>query len=235
MRKHLLLATVAMLGINCAFAQDEGRMETIVVTGMMIDEDDIRDIPNATLRVKADFVLYELYYVNSTIEPNERAQEMAKMFKAITREITKHPTLKLRVGDASASADIETATFDEVYSGYGTQGRMSFVVRAEVGKGDSFNQIRSRVEKFVEAAGEVGRSQAVLDDEQYLGVTDLKSYRPELIKVIWDDIYAISNPLGVTELNIRGLDGRTRYRPVGPLELELYIPFEADFETKVER
>jgi hypothetical protein len=238
MRKQLIMALALSLLPGPAVAQDyneERVMETVVVTGMMIDEDDLRDIPNATLRVKADFVLYELYYVNSTIEARDRKQEMERMYKAITREIPKHPTLKLKIGDASASADIETATFEEVYTSYGTQGRINFVVRAEVGVGDSFNQIRTRVEDFVEGAGEVGRSQSVLNDEQYLGVNDLKRYRPELIKVIWDDIYAISNPLGTTALDVSGLDGRTRYRPVGPLELELYIPFEVNFETKVER
>jgi len=233
-RTLITVSAFALMPIIAA-AQGDRAQETVVVTGMMIDEDDLRDIPNATLRVKADFVLYELYYVNGTIDARERKQEMERMFKAITRELPKHSTLELKTGDASASADIETATFEEVYSAYGTQGRMNFVVRAEVGSGDNFNDIRTRVENFVEGAGEVGRSQIVLNDEQYLGVNDLKRYRPELMKVIWDDIYAISNPLGVTELDIRGLDGRTRYRPVGPLELELYVPFEVNFTTKVER
>lgn len=238
MRKQLIAALTLSFIAAPALGQnydDTAIQETVVVTGMMIDEDDLRDIPNATLRVKADFVLYELYYVNSTIDARERKQEMERMFKAIMRELPKHSTLKLKTGDASASADIETATFEEVYSSYSTQGRMNFVVRAEVSNGDSFNDIRERVEDFVEGAGEVGRSQSVLNDDQYLGVNDLKRYRPELMRVIWDDIYAISNPLGTTELDIRGLDGRTRYRPVGPLELELYVPFEVNFTTKVER
>ncbi|MEM1037357.1 MAG: hypothetical protein AAGI14_11415 [Pseudomonadota bacterium] len=232
--KTSIAAALCLAGANNAFAQND-RLETIVVTGSMIDEDDLGEIPNVTLRVNADFILYELTYVNSTLEPSERKDEMERMYNAVRRELPKHPTLKLKVGDASASADIETTIFDEAYNNYGTQARMDFVVSADVQSNDSYQDIRERVEAFVDQAGEIGRSQSILDDEQYLGVNDLKSYRPALIKAIWDDIYATSNPSGITELEIKGLEGRTQYIPVGPMELQLFIPYKVEYATTVDR
>jgi len=210
-------------------------METVVVTGMMIDEEDRESIPNATLRVRADFVLYELSYVNSTLDLRERKDEMERMYKAILRQLPKHEGLKLRVGHASASADVETAIFDEIYNSHSHQGRLSFVVRANVKPDETYEQVRARVEKFVESSGEVGRSQSILQDEQYLGVDDLKSYRPALIKAIWDDIHASSNPTGATQVDIKGLERRTQYHPIGPLELELFIPYKIEYASAIER
>ena len=216
-------------------AQDDYRQESIVVTASMIDEGDLMNMPNATLRVRADFVLYELTYVNSTLDGQERKQEMERMYKAVLKQLPKHSTISLRAGDASASAAIETTTFDEVYTDYGNQGRLSFVVKAAVGPNDTYLQLRERVEAFVASAGEVGRSQSILDDEQYLGVQDLKVHRPALLAAIWADLSASANPAGVSELDVEGLERRTRYHPVGPLELELYIPYKVTYETTLER
>ncbi len=209
--------------------------ETVVVTASMIDEDDLSETPNATLRVRADFVLYELSYINSTLDPSERKSEMKDMYEAVLREVSRQPGLTLLAGDAFAYANIETVTFDEIYANYGNQGRLDFVVRADVGSNETYQRVRSRVENYVKASGEVGRSQSILDEEQYLGVSDLKSYRSALIQTIWDDIYTSSNPNGATDVEILGLEARTQYRPVGPLELELFIPYIIEYETVIER
>ncbi|MDJ0920811.1 MAG: hypothetical protein QNI84_06755 [Henriciella sp.] len=234
MKRLFISFAISGLAFSQAIAQ-EAMQETVVVTASMIDEDDLSETPNATLRVRADFVLYELSYINSTLDPSERKSEMKDMYEAVLREVSRQPGLTLLAGDAFAYANIETVTFDEIYANYGNQGRLDFVVRADVGSNETYQRVRSRVENYVKASGEVGRSQSILDEEQYLGVSDLKSYRSALIQTIWDDIYTSSNPNGATDVEILGLEARTQYRPVGPLELELFIPYIIEYETVIER
>lgn len=192
-------------------------------------------MPNATLKVRADFVLFELSYVNGTIDLSDRRKEMERMYNNVLKQLQKHSGLELLAGDIEEYAPIETAIFDDIYYSSSQRGVFYLVVKAKVGPDEDHTQIRKRVEAFIEGSGEVGRSQAVLDDEQYLGVDSLKKYRPALIKAIWDDIYAVSNPIGDTELDIQGLEARTQYLPVGALELELFIPYSISYSTKVAR
>lgn len=235
MRKSILFAlALAASGITAVEAQ-EGRMNTVVVTAQKINAGDLNDIPHASLRIRADFVLYELTYVNSTLDANDRKKEMKRMFNDIVREVKRHPNLRLNIGDVEASAAIETATFEESYQNYGNRGNLNFVVRANVKEEDSYQNIRDRVEKLVASAGEFGRSQSILADTQYLGINDLKSHRPALLKTIWDDVNDSANPEGVTNVEILGLEQRTRYRPVGPLELELFIPFDVEYKSTVSK
>jgi hypothetical protein len=60
------LATAPLL----ANAQSDAIQEAIIVTGMRISADSISDnaMPNVTLRVPADFVLFEASFINTDLE-----------------------------------------------------------------------------------------------------------------------------------------------------------------------
>lgn len=234
MKVRILLGAVAFLvGGLTASAQDEAMLDTVVVTANYIDQGDFQKAPSASLKVRADFVVFELSYVNSTLDANERMQEMQKMFDRVVKAASRREGISLRIGEAGNSASVETTTFEEAYQDRGSVGRFSFVVRVDTTEADTFKSVRERVETFVNGIDEVGRSQSYMSDEQFLGVRDLTVHRAPLIAAIWKDIYLSAKPASEVALKVNGLESKTLTRPSGPLELELYIPYTVQYETEM--
>lgn len=88
----------------------------------------------------------------------------------------------------------------------------------------------ARAEKFISEIQLTGRTEAITGDLQYIGVTDPKKHREDLLKKIAEDARNMqtifgSASTGATAISLTGLEGRVKTRRSGPLEMEIYIPY----------
>lgn len=232
MRPLLVIALAAGLCLGLeANAQNE-RLESVVVTATRIDQDELQKAPHITLRVQADFVIFRATFVNSTLEPLERKQELSATFDALIKAAAKRDDIDLRSGEAGESAPIETVSFDEAYYNRGTNGSFDVVLRIDTVANDNFDAVRGRIEAFLESIPEIGRTQYYSDDEQFLGVSNPAKYRPTLIDAISAEVDTLSKSFSASEIEVSGLAEKTITQPVAALELEVFIPYDIHIMSK---
>ena len=206
------------------YAQEKS-LNTVIVTGTRIDANDLKDTPNVSLRVQADFVLFESGFINASLERSERLADLKKAFGAVASAADKRGDISLSIGNANESAPIETVTFEEAQYDNGQRAGFSIVVKAYTKPGDTFEKVRTRVDDFIEDIPEYGRTQSFIDDEQFLGITNLDRYRPDLIKAIAKEVDDLIEAFSASEVSVSGLEEQTITQTVGPMELEIFIPY----------
>ena len=95
--------------------------------------------------------------------------------------------------------------------------------------------IRARTEKFVADTPLTRRVEAVIGDSQFLGVSEPKKHRETLIKAIADDVRLMQSTFGGSQtpvsVSLTGIESRAMTRPVGPLDLEIYIPYSMSLRS----
>jgi hypothetical protein len=135
----------------------------------------------------------------------------------------------IEVGSPGNSAAIETAAIKEVVQDQGDRSSIDLVLKVAVKPNETFDAIRARTEKFVADAPVSGRVEYVIGDSQFLGVSEPKKHRQTLITAIADDVKlmqaSFGGPSSPVRVNLTGMEQRAQTRPVGPLDLEIYIPY----------
>lgn len=225
-----ILITVSAFALTpiIAAAQSDTLQETIVVTGMRIDSDNTSNsaMPNVTLRVPADFVLFEASFINSDLEAKARKDDLNQAFNIVLQNDRARDDIELSIGDSEQAYPIESATFDEIYSPYGQRSSFDLAMRVDVRKGDTYDDVRARAEAFIDSVPEFGRVQSYIDDEQYIGLRNPDRYRPDLIAAIAKDVDTMSQAFEASEVTVYGLEKRTITQPTGALSLDVFIPYD---------
>lgn len=229
-----IIAALLCANVAPAFAQEDMRQEAIVVTGMRIDADAMRDneIPNVRLRVPADFVLFEASFVNGDLEANTRKSDLGKAFAAVLSADAARADIQLSIGDSEQSYPIESVTFDEIYSPYGQRSSFNLAMRVDVREGDTYDDVRVRAETFMEGIPEFGRVQYYINDEQYIGLRNPERYRPDLIAAIADEVDTLDKAFKASEITVFGLEKKTITQPTGALSLDVFIPYDLTIVSK---
>lgn len=223
------ILAIALAPAGPATAQNRSQ-DTIVVTGSMVTRDYDIDRPAVTLRRKADKVLFEVQIDTGTRDPGERFTEVKTMLERIAERDGRVNGIEVAAGSAGTQADLSTTTPEELIRQDLRADRASawIVVKVDVLPDDTFPRVRGRAEAFLEGLSRAGRIEFIMGDEQYLTVSDPAQYRAELLRAIASDLAAIGDAFGLgdTEFEIEGLQRGLVTRPAGPLEVELYIPYE---------
>ncbi len=228
-------ACVLALGVVAALptpAAAQQRGEQIVVTAMKLQRDS-SDLPYVSLTAPADFVVFTLRLETGTRSIDERARELEKSFSALLQRAARSTDLHVEVGDAWESAPVDTTQIREIVQpdeDDDERSQVALIIRADVRAGDTFPTVRARVEKLAADTALAGRTEVVFGDEQYMGLYDQKKHRLELLRRIAEDTHALQDIFArgtdAPAVSLTGLGGRVRTRPSGPLELEMYIPYE---------
>ena len=237
-----VLAFMASLFAAPAFAQDNNDM--IVVTAMkrqMVDEEAQdadglaagarRELPYVSIIVPADFVIFTVTLETGTRSVDEARRELERTFTTLAAKVARAQGVVLEVGEPGNSSELETTEAREAIEiGYGDRSRIPLVFKFAVQKGDTFRTVRARAEKFISEIQLTGRAEAVTGDLQYIGVTDPKKHREDLLKKIAEDARLLQTTFnaastGASAISLTGLEGRVKTRPSGPLDMEIYIPY----------
>jgi len=225
-------------------AHAQSKDEMIVVTASMIQNEDgggalQPELPYISIAVPADFVLFTVQLETATRSVDERERELEKTFQTLAARVTRTKGVVMEVGRPGNSAPLETAaareaieTDEEDYD----RSVIPLVLKFAVQPGEGFASIRTRAEKFIEEIAVTGRVEAVAGDLQYIGVSEPKRHREALLRQIADDAKLLQTifgggPFGPPGLSLTGLEGRVKNRPVGPLEVEMYIPYSISLHS----
>lgn len=184
--------------------------------------------PQVSIIVRADFVLFSLRYQTGARSADERRKELERTFAAIIQRAGRtHGDIVIEVGGPGSPGALETASLNEVVVDAGDQSFVDLVLRIAVKTVDSFDAVRA--EAFIADTPVNGRVEAVIDDSQFLGVADPRKHRETLIRAIADDVrlmqMSFGGPDSPVQVSLSGMGQRAQTRPVGPLDLEIWIPY----------
>lgn len=228
--KHLIIGLAALAMSSPVTAQE--RQDTIVVTGSRIDIDNLKTAPNIFQSVRADFVQVELNYSTGSRQASERRSELSAMYNRLLETVDRTEGYSLLGGDVGyATAPIETVLFSDVFRDYNSRAQFSLTLNIDTRPNETFEALFERAEAFVESIPLEGRAEAYLDDEQYLGARNTSRYRTALLSNIKAEADRLKSLFAPAEVTIQGLESRIITQPSGPLELEIFIPYEMSVET----
>jgi hypothetical protein len=219
--KRALLLAVAL----AAIAAPAASAQQIVAQSNFVNRNQ-GAIPQVSITVRADFVLFSVRYETATRSADAREDELAKTFATVTQRVSRADGMSVEVGTPGLSAAIETAAIKELIQERGDD-RSGIDIVLKV-------MVKER-EKFVNDIPLTGRVEATIGDSQFLGVSDPKKHRDALIKAIADDVKLMQSSFGGSatpvSVNLSGMESRALTRPVGPLDLEIYIPYSMSLRS----
>ena len=216
-----------------AFAQDD---EVVVVTGSMIQSDaeytsEFGAIPYISIKAPADFVIFTVDLESATKNTAERDKELEASFKLLAQRVSRTQGVTMEVGQPGRSSAVETTAAREGIEDRGERSAIPLVLKFAVKPDEKFPAVRTRAEAFIESIEVSGRTEATAGDQQYIGVSDPAKHREALMRKIAADIHLLTDiftPQGqpAPGMVLSGLSNRVKSRPVGALELEMYVPYD---------
>lgn len=232
MKRNLLFAAVAMIFI----AAPAANAQQIVAQSNYVNRGQQAAVPQVSITVRADFVLFSVRYETATRAVEAREDELAKTFATVVQRAGRAEGMSIEVGTPGFSAAIETAAIKELIQNRGNdRSGIDIVLKVNVKEKETFDQIRARVDKFVKDTPLTGRVEAIIGDSQFLGVADPKKHRDTLIKAISEDVQLMQASFGganaPVQVSLTGMEQRAQTRPVGPLDLEIYIPYSMSLKS----
>jgi len=231
--KPVLLAGLAMAATCFAPIAVAQKSERVVVTGSMITRDG-SDMPYVSLRVPAEFVIFLIELETGTRGEEDRARELERTYTTLVQRVSRTPGVAIEAGDAYESAPIETTAVREIIlqdEEDEQRSEIRLVLTMPVRPGDTFAVVRTRAEQMIGQVQPSGRVEIVIGDTQYIGVSDPKKHREALLRQIAGDTELLQSlfgrgATGPAAISLSGLERRVQSRPVGPLELEMYVNYE---------
>jgi len=228
MRRLMLAAALAALATPTAHAQVV-RGDQLVAQSNFVSRQQAA-LPYISIVVRADFVLFSVRYETATRSADARENELAAVFKSVTDRAARTEGMNIEVGQPGFSAAVETAAIKELIQDRGDdRSAIDIVLKVNIRERETFDQVRTRAERFVRETPLTGRVEAIIGDSQFLGVAEPKKHRDALVKAIADDVKmmqaSFGGPNAPVRVSLSGMEQRASTRPVGPLDLEIYIPY----------
>jgi hypothetical protein len=234
--RHLTFIAAALAAAcvaSPAIAQDK---DVVVVTGSMIQSDDEYEeefgaLPYISLKVPADFVIFTVDLESGTKNIPDRDKELDRTFGLLAQRIARSPGIVMEVGRPGYSSALETTAAREAIEQRSERSAIPVVLKFAIRKGETFSQVRTRAEAFIEGIEVSGRAEATAGYQQYIGVDDPAKHREDLMRKIADDVRLLQSIFvsapgqPVPAMSLTGLNNRVKTRPTGPLELEMYVPY----------
>jgi hypothetical protein len=224
MKRQLLFAAAF-----AAIAMPSAHAQQIVAQSNFVNRQQQAAIPQISMTVRADFVLFSVRYVTATRSEDARKDELTRMYQTVTQRASRVEGLTIEIGTPGNSAALETVAIKEIITNQGAdRSSIDLVLKVTVRPNDTFETIRTRTERFVAETPLTGRVEAIIGDSQFLGLSEPKKHRDALVKAIAEDVRLMQSSLSGSSpvsVNLAGMESRTLTRPVGPLDLEIYIPY----------
>jgi hypothetical protein len=229
----LALLGAAVATAAPAFAQDD---EMVVVTGSRILSDDeyqeeFGSLPYISIKAPADFVIFTVDLESATKSVAERDKELERSFTQLAQRVSRTQGVTLEVGQPGRSSAVETTAAREGIENRGERSAIPTVLKFAVKEGENFPAVRKRAEAFIESIEVSGRVEATPGDNQYIGVNEPAKHREALMRKIAADIQLLTGIFTPPSapppaMTLTGLANRVKSRPVGALELEMYVPYD---------
>lgn len=236
MKRIALLTSLAFVALALPAHAQIVRGDQIVAQSNYVSRQQT-SVPQISIVVRADFVLFSVRYETGTRSVDAREDELGRTFTTVTQRASRtNGDITIEVGQPGNSAAIETAAIKELIVDQGDdRSYIDIVLKVMVRPNETFDAIRARTERFVADTPLTGRVESVIGDSQFLGVSEPKKHREALIRAIADDVKLMQSTFGgaatPVSVNLTGIESRALTRPVGPLDLEIYIPYSMSLRS----
>ncbi|MCH2457724.1 MAG: hypothetical protein MK186_06705 [Henriciella sp.] len=230
--KLVILSALAGLALTLPVARaQEGRQQTVTVTASQIDVDDLRSAPAIYSVIPADFLLVEVNFQSGSRDAEEREQELKTSYDRLIAKAAATNGFELSGGDiGETSAPIESVKFTDVFSLYGNKASFTLTLSIDVAADETFDDVMARAKDFLDSVRPEGRAEAYLGSEQFIGARNMGTRRDALLADIIASVEQLQSQMGAGRVTVSGLESRVVTQPSGPLELEIFIPYEMSSE-----
>ena len=226
-----MMLALSTVSATSALAQDD-RMQSISVTAMRLNSDELEANPQVYLRLPADFVVFSLTCQSSTRDVAERTREMSGQFDALLAWDDSDDTIELNGGEAGYEMiPRDTISFGEIYrSGYNNIGSFSLVLSVDVAKDETFDALKLRTNTMIDKLKTVGRTECFSNDDQFLGIRGVDKHRVTLLRRLNDEATSLREIFGAGQVRLTGLERRVVSQPSGSLTMDVFIPYTLSLE-----
>lgn len=233
MKIHLAAIAFVLAGVTSAASAQDLNYSEVVVTGsrVALEQNEFDDYnserPAVGVRRMADFLVQGVAIRGDTRDEEQRNREIRAMLSDAVRLAERHGVV-LSYGEYILT-ELTAANIDELTleaDNRPDSQRVTFLVKAKLGEGQSAAQAEDRIAAFIEAVPENGRAQMDIWGEQSLSVVGPDSFRDAIITAIAQDANTQSAKLGDGyAVEITGLNKPVQWARAGLSEVQLYIPY----------
>lgn len=206
---------------SASFAQ----LDEIVVTATRVEEN-----PSLYYTRKGDNLLLQVDIESDAREYKERLEELNAVIKEFVVAAKSEPDISLSfIGNGNSVRPLRPSLYEEAI---GSGGRPdTSVARIQVKTAipdevpDAF-ELSKKLLRFVEDFEETGRISITTDEEVTISVINPEQYRKYAIKVITDEVNAVTQALGPEyRVILGGLNQPMKSYRSGDLNLSFYLPY----------
>lgn len=188
-----------------------------------------------SITIQADYVIFTISIESGTRAVDERIRELERTFTTLAGRVSRDKTITMEMGYPGNSAALETTKAKEAIQDMGDRSLIPVVFKFATKPSDTFEAVRARAETFIDGIEVNGRAETVTGDLQYIGVTEPRKHREDLLRRIAEDTRLLQSIFGTPGntpmISLAGLEGRVKTRPSGPLELEMFIPYSINLSS----
>lgn len=234
MFKKIIATCLVLMGLALpVHAQDFG-VEEIVVTGIRAS-DDYYETPAITLKKTGDFLVQRVKVVNDSRDKTLREREIRETLQGLASAATRNGNIELSYGDEflrTLDPKDKTLVFMEERSRADTS-YLYFSVKLRVNDKQSPEDQEAALEKFIQSAKKVGRTELDATDDTGLSIVNPEKYRYEVIQQIAAENTRLLEAIGQKcEVQLDGLSNRVQWHRTGITELAIYIPYRTQLLCK---
>ncbi len=234
--RWMLAGLAAAAGVFAPLAEAQNDERVVVTASMIMSDDEYTDefgaLPYISIKAHADFVMFTVSLESASLNMTERTAELDRAYRALVQRVARTQGVEMEIGSSGQSVPTETATAAEIIRNTPRRSSIPVLLTFDVRPNESFVQVRTRAEAFIKGVEVSGRAEATTGADQYIGVRDPAKHRTDLLRKIAEDtrlmqdVFANTGAPGVSPgISITGLASRVKTRPVGPLEIEMFIPY----------
>ncbi|RZJ90523.1 MAG: hypothetical protein EON88_18460 [Brevundimonas sp.] len=235
MKRIAAIALVAAFSAPPVLAQEA--VEDVIVTGSRASDWDPDRAPVVQLPRRADNLIVGVRVVNDTRSPADRRAEITQTLRAMARSASARNDIDLAIEDDGVLVPLTEdmmATLSLGADGNRADTSVaSLVVKTPIQSNDTLDSASGRIERFVEDAPQAGRSLVEIKGSWELSILNPPQYRPAILQAIAADARTTAAAFGENyAVQVEGLSNRVAWRQSGPLELNLFIPYEMTVEPR---
>ncbi|WP_409431874.1 hypothetical protein ACJ3XI_06510 [Litorimonas sp. RW-G-Af-16] len=226
-KRFFIAMLLSALAAPALYAQ-VGAMDEIVVTATRLA---VESPPSVYYTRKGDFLLLEVNIESDARDLAERLTELEETIDEFVAAAKKDEDISLSFIDEGDFVRPLTSVVYEDAIGFGSRPDTS-VARVQVKTpipddvADAFGLSRKLV-TFVDDMEETGRVTISNNGEVTISVVNPAQYRKDVVKIITDDVNAVTGALGPEyRVILEGLDQPMESFRSGDLSLSFYLPYE---------
>ncbi|MFW2343632.1 hypothetical protein [Brevundimonas sp.] len=229
---RVLAASIALLSLMATSAQaQDSVVEEIVVTGMRMIDWDPDEVPVIQLSRRADFVVVNVRVINDTRDGPTRRREIEQTLTSMARGAERSVDIDLSIEDEGVLLPLTqdmVSTLTLGVDGSRTDTSVAtLVIKTPIRPQDTLDSATRRIEAFIENADLSGRSLVSVSGEWELSIVNPPQYRGAILGMIAEDARSTSAVFGPEyAVVVEGLSNRVTWRQSGPLQLNLFIPYD---------